>query len=89
VARLAGQDSEAASFDVMTQTTLNDVTLEGPEGPVTLACRERYYTPTEFALLLRLAGLLPESVWGGTAGNWRRGPLELDEYEIMAVARKP
>lgn len=23
------------------------------------------------------------------AGNWVRRPLELDEYEVMALARKP
>lgn len=89
VARLAGREPDAPNFDVMTQTTVSDVTLESPEGPVTIPCRERYYTPTEFGLLLRLAGFQPESIWGGTAGNWRRGPLDLDEFELMAVARKP
>jgi len=28
------------------------------------------------------------SMWGGTAGNWGRRPLDLDEMEIMIVARK-
>jgi hypothetical protein len=46
------------------------------------------YTPTEFALMLRIAGFTVENIWGGTAGNWRRGPMDLDEYELMAVARK-
>jgi hypothetical protein len=27
-------------------------------------------------------------MWGGTAGNWGRRPLDLDEIEIMIVARK-
>jgi hypothetical protein len=46
------------------------------------------YTPTEFTLMLRVAGSVVEQVWGGTAGNWRREPMDLDEYELMAVARK-
>jgi len=28
------------------------------------------------------------NMWGGTAGNWARRPLDLDEMEIMIVARK-
>jgi hypothetical protein len=27
-------------------------------------------------------------MWGGTAGNWGRRELDLDEIEIMVVARK-
>jgi len=45
--------------------------------------------PTELALLLRHAGFAVEHVWGGTAGNWGRRPVDLDEYEIMVVARRP
>ncbi len=88
VARMVGQDPEADTFDVMSQTTLNTMTFETPEGPVNVPCRERMYTPTEFTLMLRAASFTVEHLWGGTAGNWRRGPMELDEYELMAVARK-
>jgi hypothetical protein len=27
-------------------------------------------------------------MWGGTAGNWGKRTLDLDEIEIMIVARK-
>jgi hypothetical protein len=30
-----------------------------------------------------------ENVWGGTAGNWGRRLLDLDEMEVMVTARKP
>ena len=72
----------------MSQTTLNTMVFQTPEGPVEIACRERMFTPTEFTLMLRVAGFAVEHVWGGTAGNWRREPMELDEYELMAIARK-
>jgi len=88
IARKVGNDEEAETFDVMSQTTLNTAVFETPSGPVELPCRERMYTPTELSLMLRVAGFVVEHLWGGTAGNWRRGPMELDEYEIMAVARK-
>ena len=88
VARKVGHDEEADTFDVMSQTTLNTMVFETPKGPVRIPCRERMYTPTEFALMLRVAGFSVEHVWGGTAGNWRREPMDLDEYELMAVAQK-
>ena len=56
VARLVGQEEEADTFDPMSQTTLNTMVFETPEGPVEIPCRERMYTPTEFALMLRVAG---------------------------------
>ncbi len=32
--------------------------------------------------------LQAENIWGGTAGNWKRGPIQLDEIEIMVTASK-
>ncbi|MEW6441918.1 MAG: methyltransferase domain-containing protein [bacterium] len=58
------------------------------EGLPAVAVRERAFVPTELMLLFRLAGLSVLSLWGGTAGNWGRRALDLDEIEIMIVARK-
>lgn len=43
---------------------------------------------TELAMLLRQAGFEVEHIWGGTAGDWERRKIQLDEMEIMVVARK-
>jgi hypothetical protein len=58
------------------------------EGRPPIPVRERAFVPTELALLFRFAGMSVLNLWGGTAGNWGRRPLDLDEIEIMAVARK-
>jgi hypothetical protein len=58
------------------------------EGLPPVPVRERASVPTELALLLRLAGLSVVSMWGGTAGNWGKRPLDLDEMEIMIGARR-
>lgn len=58
------------------------------EGLPAIAVRERGFLPTELHLLCRMAGLSVLHAWGGTAGNWRREVLDLDEMEIMFVARK-
>lgn len=58
------------------------------EGLPPMPVRERWFVPTELMLLCRLAGLSALNLWGGTAGNWGRRPLDLDEMEIMVVARR-
>jgi hypothetical protein len=58
------------------------------EGLPAIAVRERRFVATELVLLCRLGGMSVLNVWGGTAGNWRRGRLDLDEMEMMVVARK-
>ncbi|MFZ5516742.1 MAG: class I SAM-dependent methyltransferase [Candidatus Zhuqueibacterota bacterium] len=50
--------------------------------------RERAFVPTELHLLYHLAGMSVLAMWGGTAGNWGRRSLDLDEIEIMVVARQ-
>ena len=50
--------------------------------------RERGFVPGELRLLFELAGLTIVHIWGGTAGNWGRRQVELDEMEIMVVGRK-
>ena len=34
------------------------------------------------------AGLTVENFWGGTAGNWNREVVKMDEMEIMVVSIK-
>jgi len=58
------------------------------EGMLPLKMRERAFVPTELTLLCRLAGLDVQNIWGGTAGNWGRRNIDLDEIELMLVAQK-
>jgi SAM-dependent methyltransferase len=58
------------------------------EGLPAIAVRERGFVPTELGLLFRTAGMSVLNMWGGTAGNWGRRPLDLDEIEIMIVAQR-
>jgi hypothetical protein len=38
--------------------------------------------------MLKTTGFETEHIWGGTAGNWGRRSIDLDEYEIMVIACK-
>jgi SAM-dependent methyltransferase len=80
---------ERGSFDPATLAESFEMEWQAADGPRTLPFRERGYVPSEVVLLARGAGFGVEHVWGGTAGNWGRRPVELDEMEIMAVLRRP
>lgn len=80
---------ERGAFDPATLTEEFEMEVPAEDGPRNLPIRERGYVPSELVLLCRQAGFTVEHVWGGTAGNWGRRPVELDEMEIMAVLRRP
>jgi SAM-dependent methyltransferase len=80
---------ERGAFDPATLAESFEMEWQAEDGPRTLPFRERGYVPSEIVLLCRGAGFVVEHVWGGTAGNWGRRPVELDEMEIMAVLRRP
>ena len=79
-------DVAEGRFDPLTMVVASEVPPR--DGLPAVAVRERGFLPTELRLLFRLAGLSVLHIWGGTAGNWGHRPLDLDEMEIMVVARK-
>jgi hypothetical protein len=84
--RFTNKDIAEGRFDPLTMV---ESSAHPPrEGLPAVAVRERAFVPTELVLLFRLAGMSVLNMWGGTAGNWGRRPLDLDEIEIMIVARK-
>lgn len=76
-------------FDPIRIVETNMMDWDTPEGKKSAECRERSYTASQLILLAGIAGLQIKNVWGGTAGNWGRRTLDLDEYEIMVTAKKP
>lgn len=72
-------------FDPMTLIDRTQV----ESGDANVIAPQRHYVPSELRLLLTTCGFDVENIWGGTAGNWGRRSVDLDEIEIMAVARKP
>ena len=87
--RLHSNESvQQGEFDPLTVAERSEVCgVPGADG--TCPLRERAFVPTELALLFATAGLEVTNIWGGTAGNWGKRAIELDEYEIMVVGRKP
>jgi SAM-dependent methyltransferase len=84
--RYQNKDVAEGRFDPLTMVESSEHPPR--EGLPAVAVRERGFVPTELTLLFRLAGMPVVNMWGGTAGNWGRRALDLDEIEIMIVARK-
>ena len=80
------KDVAGGRFDPLTMVESSEYPPR--EGLPTVAVRERGFVPTELTLLFRLSGMSVLNMWGGTAGNWGRRALDLDEIEIMIVACK-
>jgi 2-polyprenyl-3-methyl-5-hydroxy-6-metoxy-1,4-benzoquinol methylase len=88
IRELTQEDIDAGRFDPVTMIESHVTTWDLPEGKKEVQVRERRYFPSELRLLLQTCGFAVENIWGGTAGNWKRKALNLDEIEIMLVARK-
>lgn len=80
------EDVVAGRFDPMTMVESSEYSPRAGWPPIPV--RERAFVPTELVLLFGLAGMSVVNMWGGTAGNWGRRRLDLDEIEIMVVACK-
>ena len=84
VRKCQNKDVAEGRFDPLTMVESSECPPR--EGLPPVPVRERAFFPTELILLFRMAGMTVLNLWGGTAGNWGRRPLDLDEIEIMVVA---
>jgi SAM-dependent methyltransferase len=82
------EDVRQGKFDPLTTVETCALEWETPSGKQHVTVRERGYIPTELTLLLSQTGFEIENIWGGTAGKWGHRTVDLDEIEVMVVARK-
>ena len=88
IRRATQTDVQTGRFDPLTLTSYLTVECDSPSGKEEVTVRERGYLPQELARLFHHAGLEVEHVWGGTAGQWGRRQIDLDEMEVMVVGRR-
>ncbi len=82
------EDVDSGKFDPINLIEVSSQEYNTADGKKSLRVKERGFIPTELAMLLRQAGFLVEHIWGGTAGNWGRRKIDLDEMEVMVIAKK-
>jgi len=78
--------ADEGQFDPLSLTERSECNL--PDQAVSLPLRERGFVPTELRLLFEIAQLKVLQIWGGTAGNWGKRGILLDEIEIMVLGQK-
>ncbi len=84
----AQKDVKSGEFDPLTIVKTHPMEYETPKGKKSVILKEKGFVATELSMLFRLAGFEVEYIWGGTAGNWGKRKLDLDEIEIMFIGRK-
>lgn len=80
----------ASEFDPYTCTSVEHEVIMSPEGETReVTIYTTSFTYRELTLLLEQVGLVVEEGYGCVAGRFARKPLEIDDTEIMMIARKP
>jgi 2-polyprenyl-3-methyl-5-hydroxy-6-metoxy-1,4-benzoquinol methylase len=82
------KDVKSGEFDPLTIVKTHPMEYETPKGKKSVVLKEKGFIATELTILFRLAGFEVLHIWGGTAGNWGKRKLDLDEIEIMFIGRK-
>ena len=88
IRKYSQEDVEKGVFDPITLAEVYPMEYDTSEGKKSLLVRERGFTPTELKLMLGQTGFEVKHIWGGTAGKWGRRKVDLDEIEIMVIAKK-
>jgi SAM-dependent methyltransferase len=70
--------------DLLTLTESTEHTVNG----ATVRLREHHHLPDTLRLLAQAVGFAVEAVWAGGAGDWRREPPTVEDYELMLLARR-
>jgi cyclopropane fatty-acyl-phospholipid synthase-like methyltransferase len=88
IRNLTQENVDSGRFNPVTMVEHYMDVWDLPEGKKQVEVRERRYLPFELKQMFSLVGLKVENIWGGTAGNWKRQNINLDEIEIMVVATR-
>ncbi len=81
-------DVAAGNFDPYTLTRVVRLGEWYPGFDPAIKVKEKCFTPVELRLLLENAGFTVDLLCGGTAGNWNRQTLSLDEIELMVKCHR-
>jgi 2-polyprenyl-3-methyl-5-hydroxy-6-metoxy-1,4-benzoquinol methylase len=79
---------DSGKFDPYMMVEVHAMEWDTPVGKRSALVRERGFLPTEIYLMFGQTGFHVEHIWGGTAGRWGKRRLEMDEIEMMVIARK-
>ena len=82
------EDVETGRFDPINVVEYFPAKEVIDEAPDDMFLQEKGFLATELKLMHDAAGLAVKNFWGGTAGDWNREVVKMDEMEIMVVSIK-
>jgi len=88
IRRFTNENIQSGAFDPATMIAEYEDEWDLPEGKKSITVRERLFIAPEVTRMLKEAEFRVNAVYGGTAGNWGRRPIELDEIEMMFVCSR-
>jgi|SRR6056297_109927 len=82
------EDVKTGKFDPLSIVETFPISniLDNP--PEDIMLKEKGFLATELKLMLNNTDFKVENIWGGSAGNWNRELLKMDEFELMIVSKK-
>lgn len=84
----ARRSSPNDEFDPETGIVTSRETITGPDGAAhAVEMFTTTFTPRELTSIVESEGFTVEALWGCHPGRFARRPLELDDYEMLLVAR--
>ncbi len=88
IRKYSEEDVERGFFDPVSTVEAYPLSEIMDGASSNIMVREKGFMPSELYLMLEGKGFKVEKLWGGTAGDWNRERVRLDEMEIMVVSRK-
>ncbi len=88
VRQYGDKDVASGRLDPVYMIERSDAEYDTSDGKKSVPVIERGFAPSELLLMLRMTGFTVDHIGGGTAGNWGKRPIDLDEYELMVIAHK-
>ena len=88
IRNLTDEMLENQSFDPLTMVSQGVDVWQLPEGATEIKLKERLYIPPEITAMLYHAGFQVMGLYGGTAGQWKKDRLKLEDIEAMFICRK-
>ncbi len=82
------EDIASGKFDPYTQTHVVRMADLYPGLDPEITVIEKCFTPPELRILLESSGFTVDQMWGGSAGDWTKHTLSLDEFEIMVKCHR-
>jgi len=82
------EDVRKGTFDNLSLMEINPVQNFDQRLAGDIIIKEKGFVASELYLMLQISGFKVLNFWGGTAGNWDRKALRMDEMEIMIIAEK-